>query len=1124
MFPWMGNLISLPNYFKIYNSMKHLYFKLMMSAFALLAIQANAADVDVATAQSLASRFVKSNVRGRLMSPQATLQLAHVEKSLNDASIADFYVFNTSDGAAFVIVAGDDRAEQILGYGNGPLDMATIPANVKWWLDGYKRQIEHLRTIEPAAGPRPVRAPSRTTPVEPMLTSSWSQGKPYNDMCPEYQGEMCATGCIATALAQVMYYWKYPAELPPLPSFVTSGLGFTVPALPGTRLDWDNMIDKYERNYTAAQGAAVAVLMRYCGQACYMDYTPEGSGAYEEDQLSALKRFGYSSEATFVERDMTPRSQWESMLQEDLSAGRPVLYTGTSYDAGHAFVLDGYDGQGKYHVNWGWGGSSDGYFALDALGTSSVYADLQFNYYQKMLHGVCPQEGTTEAAYDLESDGLYFLTRGDEATVTLKNHSYEGYSGDVVIPATVTSGGKTYRVTAIGDEAFMNCSGLTSVTIPEGVTTIGRNAFRNCQAMTRVHIGPSVNQVGNSAFGNCMGLKTVEVEDVAKWFSIDFGNYSSTPLYYADHFVAGGEEVKDLVIPGSAKRIGNSALMYSHCFNSVTIEDGVTAIGEMAFSSCQNLKSVSIPGSVRNIDYGAFLWCEDLEHVTLGEGVASLGEYAFYECTALKEISIPGSVKDLGLCAFTYCANLESVNMGEGVENIAASAFYGCSALQRLTLPTTVKSIGYASFVSCKSMKELVFAGDADIAMDVYAFYDCSALERLSLPSGQRTVSEGLFYGCNGLTEVSLGNSMTNIAPYAFYGCNKLTGLAIPSTVSAIGSQAFAACGSLSRVDISDLSSWCRIQFEDNLANPLTNAHHLYVGGEEVTELTLPAGLAAVGKNTFSGASALTRVSIPASVKQIEGGAFKGCTSLKRVDVPDLQSWMDIDFAYESSNPVSLAHHLYVGGEELTSLVVPDGLPSVGAYAFYGCEGLTRVEVDADVTAIGSKAFRLCSNLAEVVVGDGVKEIGDQAFATCTSLKRVSLGEAVEAIGSQCFSSCLILADVTCKAVTPPVLGSKNVFAAGVYKKSTLSVPASSVDAYKNATFWSQFVNVEPIAPAYAIGDVNRDGEVNVSDVNTMIAAIYDAPDGIACYDMNGDGSLDIADVNALIDLIIQAH
>ena len=1102
--------------------MKHLYFKWMiMSAFALFAIQANAADVDAATAQSLASKFVKSNVRGRLMSPQATLQLAHVEKSLNDASIADFYVFNTSDGGAFVIVSGDDRAEQILGYGNGSLDVATLPPNVKWWLDGYKQQIEWLRTTETAAGPRPVRAPSRTAPVEPMLTSSWSQGKPYNDMCPEYQGELCITGCIATALAQVMYYWKYPAELPPLPSFVTNSLGFTVSALPGTRLDWDNMIDKYNRNYTAEQGAAVAVLMRYCGQACYMDYTPEASGAWEEDQLSALKRFGYSSEATYVERDMTPPSQWEAMLQEDLSEGRPVLYTGTSYEAGHAFVLDGYDGQGKYHVNWGWGGSSDGYFALDALGTSNMYGDFQFNYYQKMLHGVCPQEGATEAAYDLESDGLYFLTSGNEATVTLKNHSYEGYSGDVVIPATVTSGGKTYRVTAIGDEAFMNCSGLTSVTIPEGVTTIGRNAFRNCQAMARVHIGPSVNRIGNSAFGNCMGLKTVEVEDVAKWFSMDFGNYCSTPLYYADHFVAGGEEIKDLVIPGSAKRIGNSALMYSHCFNSVTIEDGVTAIGEMAFMSTQNIKSVSIPGSVRNIGSEAFLWCEDLENVTLGEGIASLGEYAFFECTALKEISIPGSVKEVGLCAFTYCENLESVNMGEGVEEIAASAFYGCEALQSLTIPSTVKTIGYASFVSCKSMKELIFAGDADIAMDMYAFYDCSSLERVSLPRGQRTLDEGMFCYCSGLTEVSLGESMSTIGVSAFYGCNKLSGVTIPATLTAIGSQAFSSCGSLSRVDIPDLSSWCRIQFADNSANPLTNAHHLYVGGEELTELTLPAGLAVVGKYTFSGASALTRVSIPASVKQVEEGAFKGCTGLTRVDVPDLKSWLDIAFAYESSNPVSLAHHLYVEGEELTNLVILDGVTAIRDYAFYGCEGLTRVEVDADVTNIGSKAFRLCTNLAEVVVGDGVKEIGDQAFGTCTSLTRVSLGEAVEAIGSQCFGSCMLLTDVTCKAVTPPVLGSKNVFAAGVYKKSTLSVPLYSVEAYKNASFWSQFVNVEPIASAYAIGDLNRDGEVNISDVNTMIAAIYEATNGIALYDMNGDGNLDIADVNALIDLIL---
>lgn len=371
--------------------MRQLYYRLtIVAALAVLAMQASAADVDAATAQSLASKFMQTSVRGKLMSRGATVQLAHVEKSSQDASVADYYVFNTSDGAAYVIVAGDDRAEQILGYGNGRIDMATIPGNVRWWLDGYKRQMEYLRTLKEdgPSKPREPRAPSRIAPVEPLLTSLWNQVEPYCLQCPKYQGEYCATGCIATAMAQVINYWKYPSELPALPSYVTNTLGMTVPALPGGRIDWDNMLDVYNyANYTPAQADAVAMLMRYCGQACHMGYGTSASGAYSDDELTGMKLLGYNAEATLLSRNDYTADEWAGMIEAQLAAGCPILYGGVDRDRnmGHGFVVDGCGG-GMYHVNWGYSGSGDGYFVLDAFTTMGY----TFSSEQEMLYQIYP--------------------------------------------------------------------------------------------------------------------------------------------------------------------------------------------------------------------------------------------------------------------------------------------------------------------------------------------------------------------------------------------------------------------------------------------------------------------------------------------------------------------------------------------------------------------------------------------------------------------------------------------------------------------------------------------------------------------------------------------------------------
>ena len=365
---------------------------LVLVMLALAVATMTAANVDSRDAQARAIQFMNRLPGIRMMASNANLKLTHAEKSAVNAKANDYYVFNY-DGGGYIIVSGDDRAEEILGYGSGRMDVNNLPVNVAWWLNQYKQQMEWLIANPDAQ----VETPSQTlstmltaTTVPTLMTSQWDQEEPYYNQCPKYNGSYCMTGCVATAMAQVMYYWKYPSELPALPAYTTAETPkFNVPALPGTTLDWDNMLDNYSTtNYNTTQANAVAWLMRYCGQAVKMMYSPDGSGAYTEDARDAMVQFGYSTDATVKYRDDHSATEWHALMQAELVAGRPILYGGNDYSAGgHEFVVDGYNAStNKYHVNFGWSGYDDNYYALDAFKGSGY----TFNYYQDMIIGVYP--------------------------------------------------------------------------------------------------------------------------------------------------------------------------------------------------------------------------------------------------------------------------------------------------------------------------------------------------------------------------------------------------------------------------------------------------------------------------------------------------------------------------------------------------------------------------------------------------------------------------------------------------------------------------------------------------------------------------------------------------------------
>lgn len=293
-----------------------------------------------------------------------------------------FYVFNQGENNGYVIVSADDRAIPVLGYtDSGSFDLTNIPENMKDWLLVYENEIKSLsdRTSN-ASGTfvkalTPSSANAYAASITPLLGGiKWNQGAPYNNLCPIINtttGARAVSGCVATGMAQVMKYHQWPAKGTGSNSYTTYTNSIPLSLdFSQTTFDWTNMTDTYGTSSTTAQNQAVATLMYNCGVAVNMDYA-ESSGASTKTMAMALKTyFGYDSNLQFYSRNYFTRNEWKNLLKTELNAARPILYSGYSNDGGHLFVCDGYDSNDLFHFNWGWGGSSNGYFQISALDPS----------------------------------------------------------------------------------------------------------------------------------------------------------------------------------------------------------------------------------------------------------------------------------------------------------------------------------------------------------------------------------------------------------------------------------------------------------------------------------------------------------------------------------------------------------------------------------------------------------------------------------------------------------------------------------------------------------------------------------------------------------------------------------
>lgn len=433
--------------------MKRLY--LLLFAF-VAAWTASANPISKESAQQKAAKFInkdKALARGR-------------QKIELVSAPGEYFVFNIENNRGFVIVSGDDTTPDILGYGkNGAFDPQNIPDNMRSFLKGLREQIKAIQNGAKAAPKNTVSGGA----IVPLLGAiQYNQGNPYNLLCPDIpitiNGELNkrkgVTGCVATAMAQLIKYWQYPNQTSAIPGYnlnFKAGEGtysVEVPKWDPTTLDWANMLPSYNGNETNDQIIAVATLLSLCGTSVKMKYNTGSSNASSSDVPNALiTYFGYDEGIREIYRLQYRAAEWNQKIYDELNKKRPVLYSGQSTGGGHSFIVDGYDSDDFFHVNWGWGGYQDNYFLLSVLdpeanaGIGASSSSDGYSYGQSAIIGIQPPTGIgpTPEPMKMSSNSLNAM-----ASKYTRTNSSENFSITIENAAWNWTGNTRIFDTAIG--------------------------------------------------------------------------------------------------------------------------------------------------------------------------------------------------------------------------------------------------------------------------------------------------------------------------------------------------------------------------------------------------------------------------------------------------------------------------------------------------------------------------------------------------------------------------------------------------------------------------------------------------------------------------------------------------
>ena len=491
------------------------------------------------------------------------------------------------------------------------------------------------------------------------------------------------------------------------------------------------------------------------------------------------------------------------------------------------------------------------------------------------------------------------------------------------------------------------------------------------------------------------------------------------------------KKLQSVTLPDSATEIGSNAFKNCDGLKEVTIGDGITSIGSNAFYDCDALTTISFGDGLQTIGYQAFYSCYALKEIVLGGNIATLGEKVFYQCSNLSSVVIGDSVTTIGGSSFYECYKLNSVIIGSGLTEISSYLFKSCSALQSIVLPDSVKTIKSYAFQSCSKLENITF-GDNVETIDPDAFYNCNAIKAIygtyATSDGRALIMDNkvVLYAKASGSDYTIPDGVTTIANSAFSYAN-LTSVTIPEGVTSIEAYAFSYCSSLKKVYLKALNppscgsyafsnnaSGRRFYVYDEAVNTYkklwsSDASNIYgngsYDGEDTTNIyytttdgeTVSSEYLSIKENTYTDGQG--KMVVCGKLDKLPEKVFYDCDNLTSIEIPD--------------GITTIGNYAFQYCSNLTSVTISNSVSTIGEYAFYYCSNLTNVTIPNSVNTIGKFAFSSCSDLSSVTIPDGVTAIGDYVFYNCYNLASVTIPDSVTAIGNSAFDDCPNLASVT---------------------------------------------------------------------------------------------------------------
>lgn len=694
--------------------------------------------------------------------------------------------------------------------------------------------------------------------------------------------------------------------------------------------------------------------------------------------------------------------------------------------------------------------------------------------------------------YDIPAQTLRYALPDVLGDVVIRDGTVR-IADDVFKEHAITSVQLPDSLQKIGIRAFQSCKELKKITFPEALTTIDDSAFAYCTQLGNVVLPEGLKYLGDSAFYACLGLTEITIPEGITWMSGTFAAcYSLHTLNLPNSLTSMSRVVEEcrsletLHLPAKLKDMSggwpSSLKTITTAFGSVRYvsEDGIlydTQDNSILFVNASITGHVTVRDGITQIGEGAFSGRTGLTGITLPESCTVIDDYAFENCTALTDINFPEKLESIGRNAF-YNSGITSLKLTQPGIHVGSFAFTDCHQLKSVEITSTDFDLMEWAFARCENLETVILPPQV-FRMEGGCFTECTSLTTVVLPKNI-TFLHG-FKGCTSLKTIEIPESVTSIGYEAFAGCRSLESIHLPDGVTSIGGLAFTHCYALKEVNLPD--SLTTIGEEAFVATALTNVvipanvteipEDAFYYNTELRSVKLPAGLKKIGSGAFCGTAKLQSVELPESLEEIGDAAFRE-SGLTSITIPGNVKRLGSAFSYcENLETISIAPGIetiaagtFLECPKLSEATIASTVTTIEGNAFYGCKALQTIDGGALVQSIGENAFRDCENLEEINISPNLTEIQDHAFDGCKKLKRVSPSAAqkgvvlphVKNIGERAFN--------VCKAVSSFSLGD-SLETVGDYAFASTSVTSMNFPDTVNK------IGINPMWMNYAILSVH---------------------------------------------------